>query len=127
MNKYAIRSLLIASLLVTSIFSQMSKLPSKGDPNNVNSKMSIHGKVDKKDKQVIKPQIDNPQLREDLAELRKDFEAEIRELKEEYREKRKALFKKYGVKPPKRDKAKEKNKGGILGTRKPSGNPGSVK
>ena len=127
MNKYAIGTLLISSLLVTSIFSQMSKLPSKGDTKNLNSKMSIHGKVDKKDKQIIKPEIDHSQLREDLAELRKDFEVDMRALKDEYREKRKALYKKYGVKPSKRDKDKVKNKGGILGARKPFGNPGSVK
>ena len=127
MNKYAIGFVLILAVLCTSIFSQMTKFPLKDDSNVLKPKMSVHGKVDKKDKDVIKPNIENSQLREDLAELRKDFEAEMRALKEEYREKRKSLFKKYGVKPPKRDKDKEKNKGGILGTRKPYGNPGSVK
>ena len=127
MNKYGIGFVLIVFVLCTSVFSQMSKLQVKDDSNVLKPKMSVDGKVDKKDQDVIKPKIDNPQLREDLAELRKDFDADMRALREEYREKRKALYKKYGVKPPKKNNDKNKNTGGVLGTRKPSNNPGSVK
>ena len=127
MNKYSIGSVLIMSVFFTSIFSQMSKLQVKDNSNVLQPKMSIHGKVDKKDQNAIKPKVENPQLREDLAELRKDFEADMKVLRDEYREKRKALYKKYGVKPPKKNNDKNKNKGGVLGTRKPAQNPGRVK
>jgi len=108
-----LKLILPVSLILSIIISDYSKLPSdKQSPLSKANKKLLDRTNDlkkNKSKNISKPKIvnkdrlQNQDLKDELVSLEKEFKIKKAELRQEYKEKRKAIYNKYGVKPPKRE------------------------
>ena len=109
------RYILISILGLSFLFSQLGKVPSK--KNNSSSTISKKGEVIKADKNDdLKSELieledrfkdDHESIkikyRERIKALKENQKAEVQSLKKQYNQRRKAIYRKYGIKPPKKD------------------------
>ena len=118
MKKYKILLLFITT---SFLFSDYTKLPSKGQSEltRIDRKEMIpaDGNADlkvelvalenqfKKDHESIKVG-----YRTRISSLKEEQKSDVQELKKNYNQRRKAIYKKYGVKPPKNDRNNNKEK-----------------
>ena len=118
MKKYKIFLLFITT---SFLFSDYTKLPSKGQSEltRIDRKEMIpaDGNADlkvelvalenqfKKDHESIKVG-----YRTRISSLKEEQKSDVQELKKNYNQRRKAIYKKYGVKPPKNDRNNNKEK-----------------
>ena len=117
----AINLILFICLFVSTsiLHSSSGKLPldksSSLKKNNDNKKMinsdgALKKNKELKDKAIKKPinlkkeEKINPELKNELLALEKEFQIDKTELRNRYKERRKAIYKKYGVNPPKKNR-----------------------
>tara|TARA_B100000953_G_C17802092_1_gene352434 strand:- start:27 stop:461 length:435 start_codon:yes stop_codon:yes gene_type:complete len=109
------RYILISILGLSFLFSQLGKVPSK--KNNSSPVISKKGEVIKSDENDnLKSELielenrfkdDHESIkvkyRERIKALKENQKAEVQSLKKQYNQRRKAIYRKYGIKPPKKD------------------------
>ena len=107
--------MLILMLGFSFLFSQLGKVPSK--KNNTSSAIPKKGQVIKADQNDnLKSELieledrfkdDHESIkikyRERIKALKENQKAEVQSLKKQYNQRRKAIYRKYGIKPPKKD------------------------
>ena len=113
----------ILILSLSFLYSDYAKLPA----NNSSPLSNIKGKKPDKNKpgkakpkktEQVKPkakdlpakEILNQDLKAELVDLENEFKAKRQKLRETYKERRKAIYEKYGVKPPKKQRSDSDNK-----------------
>lgn len=107
-----LKLILPASLILSLIISDYGKLPtdkksplSKANKNTSEQNKDlkkIKSKNINKPKNLNKDKFQNQDLKDELVSLEKEFKIKKAELRSEYKQKRKNIYAKYGVKPPKR-------------------------
>jgi flagellar biosynthesis component FlhA len=109
-NNFIILAILIMS--VSFLFSDYAKLPidNNSSLSNVKNKKPIKNKPGKvkdieKAKNLPAKDILNQDLKAELMDLENEFKAQRQKLRQTYKQKRKAIYEKYGVKPPKKQRS----------------------
>ena len=116
MKNYKLTLFVILSMTFSFLYSDYAKLPLENtSPLLKTKKKEEKFKLENKKKQKIKDLnkskvIDNQDLKAELTDLENEFKAQRNQLRETYKRKRIEIYKKYGVKPPQKNRSDAKAK-----------------